>query len=61
MQRTASCCAAYHARSLNEPPCQVTDFCGKLTAEDVNEIMADADINNNGQLDYQEFLRLMTF
>ena len=40
---------------------QVTDFCGKLTTDDVHEIMADADIDGNGQLDYQEFLRLMTF
>merc|ERR1711988_440295 len=39
----------------------VTDFCGKLTAEDVNEIMVDADVNADGQLDYHEFLRLMTF
>merc|ERR1712166_83104 len=39
----------------------VTDFCAKLDAEEVNEIMEEADINKNGQLDYQEFLRLMTF
>ena len=31
----------------------------KLTAEEVNEMIREADIDSDGQVNYEEFVRLM--
>lgn len=37
----------------------VCDFCGKLTPEEVMELIMWSDINHDGELDYEEFTDIM--
>lgn len=39
----------------------VTDFCGKLTEAEVNDLLSEADITGDGLLSYEEFYKLMMF
>jgi len=39
----------------------VTDFCGKLTDAEVNELLSEADISGDGLLAYEEFYKIMMF
>jgi len=37
----------------------VVEFCGKLTISEVDELIAWCDINNDGQIDFEEFCMIM--
>jgi len=37
----------------------VTDFCGKLTEAEVNDLLSEADITGDGLLSFEEFHKLM--
>merc|ERR1712023_310 len=37
----------------------VCDFCGKLTEDEVMELISWCDINRDGELDYEEFTSIM--
>ena len=39
----------------------VTDFCGKLSDVEVNELLSEADITGDGLLAYEEFYKIMMF
>merc|ERR1712100_36646 len=39
----------------------VTDFCGKLTDPEVNDLLSEADITGDGLLSYEEFYKIMMF
>merc|ERR1712100_797365 len=39
----------------------VTDFCGKLSEPEVNELLSEADISGDGLLSYEEFYKIMMF
>lgn len=39
----------------------VTDFCGKLTDTEVNDLLSEADITGDGLLSYEEFYKIMMF
>ena len=39
----------------------MTDLGKKLTFEEVNEMFRKADIGGDGQVDYKEFVTMMTF
>lgn len=39
----------------------VTDFCGKLSDSEVNDLLSEADITGDGLLSYEEFYKIMMF
>jgi len=39
----------------------VTDFCGKLSEAEVNDLLSEADITGDGLLSYEEFAKIMMF
>lgn len=47
--------------SANELKHVVTDFCGKLTDAEVNDLLSEADITGDGLLSYEEFYKIMMF